>query len=434
MLYVPVSKKRILIHLLVASGVALLQFFGGSQVFSAVDSVPRKMIYEGTLMNSSHQPLSGNYDFRFSLWSDEDVVGTDISGGVINTLSPNYLTWQEVQTDILDVNGTFSLELGKVTSLDFDKFNIPEIYLQVEIKASTDPDTSYELLDVDTLDDAVDRMVFDTIPYAYNADKIDFRDIGTDPENIPYLDSNGELPASVFPSNLPLDGTTSESFTIDTDDTAAATDSLTLVFGETLQKTMSWDGLLDSFVFNDDVKITGNLIVTGTVNGVPIGQASNQDVLSPRYPNSLFVSDGSDNQGEMHEETETIATEEKSFLRWTTWEATLQDYDTVIRYTLPDNFVSWDVTQPVSVEIKTDGTNVQSKIDITVEKDGVAGTDQISGTGIGLSENAWTEKDFVLNGVTSWAPGDVLVLKIRQYAIDGFDSRVSDVFLRYLGN
>ncbi len=434
MLHVHVSKRRIWLHLIVATGVALLQLLGGNQVFAAVDSVPRLMIYEGTLMDASHQVLTGNYDFRFSLWSDDDVVATDVSGGAINTLSPSYLDWQEVQTDLLDVNGTFSLELGKVNALDFDKFNIAEIYLQVEIKASTDPDTAYELLDVDTVDDTIDRMVFDTMPYAYNADKIDFRDLGFDPNNVPYLDANGELPASTFPDSLPSNGTTAESFTIDTDNTAAATDSLSLVFGDTLQKTMSWDGLLDSFVFNDDVKVTGNLIVTGTVNGVPIGQVANQEVLSPRYPNSLFVSDGSDNQGEMHEETETIATEEKSFLRWTTWEATLQDYDTVIRYTLPDNFVSWDATKPVSVEVKTEGTNVQSKIDVTVEKDGAAGTDQISGTGIGVSENAWTEKDFVLNGATSWAPGDVLVIKIRQYALDGFDTRVSDVILRYLGN
>jgi hypothetical protein len=425
-------KKRIFLHLALASGMVIIQLFGAHKVIAALDTVPRFMIYEGTLMNPSRQPLSGNYDFRFSLWSDKDVVPTDKTGGLINTLSPNYLSWQEVQTDALDVRGAFSLELGNVNFLDFEKFNRNEIYLQVELKKSTDPDTAYELLDVDTLDAAVDRMVFATIPYAYNSDKLDFRDLGFDPNNIPYLDANGNLPLSTFPDSLPSNGTTAESFTIDTDDTAAATDVLSLVFGDALQKTLSWDGLLDSFVFNDDVKINGNLIVTGTINGVPVGQKNQEIVLSPRYPGSVFTADGTLNEGEMHEEIETVALTEKSFLRWATWESVLNDYDTVIRYTLPENFVSWDSTKPVSVEIKTTGTVVQSKIDMTVEKDGAIGTDQITASGLDLSENIWTKKDFILNGATTWVAGDTIILKIKQSATTGFDTRVSDIVLRYL--
>lgn len=432
MLHIQISKKRILLRLAVTGGMALMQMWGAAQVIAAVDTVPKFMIYEGTLMDTNRQPLSGNYDFRFSFWKDQDVVPTDKTGTAINILSPNYLNWQEVQTDTLDAKGSFSLELGQVVPIDFDLFNRPEIYLQIEIKLSSAPDSSYELLDVDTLDDAVDRMVFDTIPYAYNADKLDFRDLGLDPNNVPYLDSNGNLPASVFPNDLPADGTTAESFTIDADDTALATDSLSLVFGETLQKTLTWDGLLGSFVFNEDVKIDGNLIVTGTVNGIPIGQKNQEVVLSPRYPRSVFNADGTFNKGEMHEETETVATNEKSFLRWTTREPVLNDYDTVIRYTLPANFVSWDATRPVSVEIKTDGTAAQSKVDITLEKDGAVGIDQITASGIGLSENAWAGKDFVLDGATNWAAGDTVILTIRQFAMDGFDTRVADVVFRYL--
>ena len=172
MIHIHTSKRRILLHLAVAGGMALVQLLGMSQVSAAVDTVPRFMIYEGTLMDTSRQPLSGSYDFRFSLWTDKDVIPTDKSGGDINVLSPTYLNWQEVQSDALDVRGAFSLELGKVNAIDFDIFNISEIYLQVEIKSAADPDTSYELLDVDSLDDAVDRMIFDTIPYAYNADNL----------------------------------------------------------------------------------------------------------------------------------------------------------------------------------------------------------------------------------------------------------------------
>ena len=210
-------------------------------------------------------------------------------------------------------------------------------------------------------------------------------------EEVPYLDGSAQFPESVIPA-----GTDESTFVLDADGGAAATDVLSLIFGSSLGKTFSWNGLLDRFTLNDTLEITGNLIVSGTINGVPLGSRSALDTLSPFYPNSIFVEDGGDNLGSMHEQLDTIGSEERNAIRWETKQALLQDYDVVVRYTIPQDFVSF-AASPISLEYETEGTVAQSKIDFTAEKDGTVG-DQFSGAGLGLTSATWTEPNFVLGG------------------------------------
>ena len=59
-----------------------------------------------------------------------------------------------------------------------------------------------------------------------------------------------------------------EEFTIDADDSASG--SLTLRFGTTLSKELTYDQSNGWFNFNDDVRIEGSLTVTGLINGIDI--------------------------------------------------------------------------------------------------------------------------------------------------------------------
>ena len=95
-----------------------------------------------------------------------------------------------------------------------------------------------------------------------NAERLDHRDTGTSSGSIAVLGSGGLLPTSTVPG-----GTNRDIFTIDAD---SSTTTPTLKFGATLAQTLLYNSSTSRFEFSDDVAITGNLTVSGLVNGVDI--------------------------------------------------------------------------------------------------------------------------------------------------------------------
>ena len=397
-------------------------------------TTPQQLIYEGDLLDNSGNPLTGNYSFRFSLWDNEDFEASDVIGGAINVGAADYYNWKEVQTQSL-VDGKFSLKLGTVEPFFAGLFDHTNMYLQVEVKNAGDPDTSYELIDLDPNDNSIDRTIIDTIPFAFNSDKLDFRDTGYGPGEIPFIDqTTGKLPASIIEASAAnvVGGVDGNSFTLDLDGNANANDSLVLKFGDILNKTLAWNGVNDQFEFNDDVNIAGNLVVSGTINGQTIGPKNKIEVLSPRYPNSIIEKDGTNNSGSMYEETAVISAKNKNILKWNSHQAVLQDYDIIIRYTLPANFAGFQAN-PISLDLKSDGTFNDAKIDFVVEKDG-SNTDELQGSGIGLNSNSWATVDLNLNPATSWQANDTMVLKIKMYSRNDLKSYIGDIVLKYIEN
>jgi len=85
-------------------------------------------------------------------------------------------------------------------------------------------------------------------------------------------------------------GTSSESFVLDNDNTGG---NLTLQFGDTLAKTLTWDNANTRFAFNDDLRVGGNLEATGTqftLDSDNTGTGANVSIIAEQ---------GSDNNGEL---------------------------------------------------------------------------------------------------------------------------------------
>lgn len=235
---------------------------------SAAAIGPQTHVYNGHLLSASGQAIVTAHAVRFSYWKSADYVSGDVTAtGAINTAASTYAGWNEVHTVTPDSNGYFSVKLGSITPLpslaSFSAADLQNLFLQVEVKVSGAADVSYELLDVDPNDTAVDRSPILAVPFALNADMVDQRDVGTSSGSIPVLASGGLLPKSQVPG-----GTNQNTFTIDAD--SSATDAINLTFGQNLAKTLSFDVASDRFNFNDDVRIQGNLTVTGLINGVDI--------------------------------------------------------------------------------------------------------------------------------------------------------------------
>lgn len=231
----------------------------------AAVSVPLTMNYQGRLLNRNNVPQSGQFVFRFSLWSDNDWdAPADFDGtGQIPALAPGFTSYQETQTVTVGSGGFFSTQIGSTTPLPNFVLSAHK-YLQVELKKSTNPDTAFELLDPDGTNNANDRKIINSSPFAINADTLDNADTGTSEGNVPLLGPSGKIPASMLPSTADLDGTNADIFALDKDNSAAA--EISLKFGDTLSKILKYDITNSRFEFNDNVKIGGNLEITGNID------------------------------------------------------------------------------------------------------------------------------------------------------------------------
>ena len=186
----------------------------------AVDTTPQILIYEGELLDDLGVPLAGSFTFRFSFWDNADFEVSDVAGGVVNVAAPDYLGWTSVLTSSLDADGAFSFQLGEDDAFVPGMFDRDNLFLQVEVKLAADPDINYEFIDIDPADPTDDRKVIASVPFAFNANKLDYRDLGFGNGEIPFLDdATGLLPSSVLPqlqaSNLDLADITLADFTND---------------------------------------------------------------------------------------------------------------------------------------------------------------------------------------------------------------------------
>ncbi len=232
------------------------------------DTVPSMRIYKGTLRTPSGSAVTTPVTLRFSYWNTSDYLTTDTTAtGALNTGAASYLGWYEVHTVTPNANGAFSVVLGQTRQLvnlkTISAANLLQLHLQVEVKNSTAPETSYEVLDVNTSNTAVDRSQILAVPLARNADLLDQRDTGTGAYDIPVLNGLGKLPVSTVPL-----GTNHDSFMVDAD--ASSTGSISLRFGTGLASQLQYDTVTSKFNFLSDVSIQGDLTVTGLINGVDL--------------------------------------------------------------------------------------------------------------------------------------------------------------------
>lgn len=282
------TKRRMIVIVVISTIAAIIACLLPITAHAANQTTPLLRAYNGTLLDSSGNAITSAVSIRFSYWKSADYVNTDTTGtGAINTGATNYVGWQEVQTVTPTSKGTFSLNLGAVTPL-IDLSSLPvdtltHLFLQVEVKMATDPDTSYELLDVNSSSDTVDRSQVTSVPFARNSDLLDQHDTGTGSGNIPVLEFGGRLPISTMAG-----GTNLGTFTIDADDTE--TSDITLQFGTALGKKLTYSVTQGLFIFNASVKVQGNLTVTGLINGVDITTiASLGDALKATSGSGLDV-------------------------------------------------------------------------------------------------------------------------------------------------
>lgn len=486
---------------------------------------PQRIIYDAHLLDSSGDAITTAHSVRFSWWTSADSVAGDTTAtGAINTGASSYANWQEVHTVTPNSDGYFSVELGSITALpdlsSFTSVQLQNLHLQVEVRASSAADTSYELLDRDTSDTTLDRSPIDTVPFALNADRLDLHDTGTGSGSIPVLQSGGLLGVGLIPS-----GTNRNEFTIDAD--ASASGSITLRFGTALAKELTYDQGNSRFNFNDDVRIQGNLTVTGLINGIDIATLSNsvdthlkvssgagltvsiaggsyrinstitdyagsgsvalsdeatnylfftstgltvsttgfptgksfiplasvtaaggsvsgvtdkrvlqsddrertvEGVFHPQYANAVLQGDATDNVGQLSLSHDDGS--QNNYYLWSSTATSLQDYDILVRVTVPPDFKQW-TADPLSIVYRsTSSDSADNKLDITVF-DTNGATVTLSGSTTALSGTGWTTTHVDFLGSPVWTAGNEYLITFKMYAKSNAQMHLGALKLRY---
>lgn len=417
-----------------------------SSISVAATTTPVSINYQGRLLDSSSTPLTGAHTFRFSLWSTADWVSGDTLGsGAINTGSAGYTGWQEIQPVTVGAFGLFDISLGSITTFPSFDANTHK-FLQVEVKTTGALDTSYEILDpTSVLTDVTDRKTVHNQAYAQNADTIDNADVGTAAGDLAVLGAGGIWDIARIPA-----GTNNDIWQIDVNDNATG-GVVQLSFGPALSgHILKWDpdgvAVGDGwFDFSDDVNIQGNLTSTGTINGVNLAAIPFTNLavrsktvrLKPHFPGAVAEAvGGGSHRGKI--ESHFIDTDggagpaNFSYYQWTTKQGVINDYDIVLRFKIPDDFVSWDVT-PIVFRYKTGTALVaDNKIDITIEDSLGFVIGALTG-GSNLANATYTTSNIGFGGGGIFIAGSEITIKIKMTTKNTGSVQVSDLLFNYIG-
>jgi len=372
-------------------------------------TAPYTISYSGRL-TSAGVPVTTTQTMRFSIWSDDDVDAGDFTAGSINTLSPGYAGWNEEQTVTPDANGLFHLRLGTVVTLP-NFTDATHKFLQVEVKPVASPSTSYEVMDPDgNTANVTDRHALNSSAFTINADTVDNHDAGNGPDQLPILDALSKLEISTIPG-----GTNADTFILDFDDTVASPAPITLQFGNTLNKTLSYDTLNTWFHFNDDVDIAGNLTISGTINGAIIGPYNQTIAYEPEYADGVYQGDGTLNNGTLQifydDADGSPGNNNYNNYKWSSNQTSIQDFDIITRVLVPDGFVSLQAT-PMTFVYKTDtASTTDNQLDISVEDTAGNPVTVIGGTA--LTSTTFTTTPITFGGVPTFTPGQQFTVKIK---------------------
>jgi len=409
-------------------------------------TAPYLMTYTAKLVNATGVPVVTAQTIRFSIWSDSDWDAADVDGlGDITLLAPGFTGWQETYTVTPNIDGIFTVNLGSLTTLpNFTLSN--DVYLEVDVKPSAAPNTSFEVLDPDgNTANLTDRKPINSAPNAINADTVDNRDASNTADNIPVLDALGKLIFGVIP-----DAVNANTFTLDQDNNSPS-NIITLQFGNTIAEFLRWNDVPNRFEFSNNLNINGDLSFSGTGNitGATIDGTLNTFSnipftaiashlksirLSPAYDSAVLSPDGSSNNGTMKLLYENGGpTSRYNYYNWTTGLVAAQDLDIVVRYQLPTDFVSFTVT-PLTFTYQTaDLISANNNVDLSLlDSGGVAVT--LVGASTLTSAAVWADASITFIGAPTFTAGSFIEFKIKATSINGGKyARIGDLVLNYNG-
>ena len=167
------------------------------------------------------------------------------------------------------------------------------------------------------------------------------------------------------------------------------------------------------------------------INWVEMGDLTSNVVMSPEYSGAILYADGSDNHGRMTSDAINTGGVFKNYYEWVSDREILQDYDILVRITLPSDFVSWR-EDAIALDFMTENAAsiTNNKVEIALMGDG--GIDTEVKDGISKMPGAWERISIKAIDITQCKKaGDSCTLKLSMYSKENYYVRVGDISLNY---
>lgn len=164
---------------------------------------------------------------------------------------------------------------------------------------------------------------------------------------------------------------------------------------------------------------------------VQLGDLTSQIVISPEYPGAILFADGSDNLGKMTSDAIEENATFKNYYEWISNKEVPQDYDILVRITLPNDFVSWK-ENAIYLDYMTENSVSIENNSVDVTLIGKSGVDAQSLDHISSLPGAWERmslKSLDINECNK--AGDSCTLRISLTSSMEYFTRVGDITLNY---
>ncbi|MDD2270605.1 MAG: hypothetical protein PHG60_03440, partial [Candidatus Dojkabacteria bacterium] len=167
-------------------------------------------------------------------------------------------------------------------------------------------------------------------------------------------------------------------------------------------------------------------------NWMPLGGLSKTEVLSAEYPGAVMSADGTNNIGFMTSDAEGATSSSMNYYEWNSSETSLQDYDIRVRFTLPNDFVSWS-TNAFTFRFATEtNSSTNNKVDFYVYESTSTVVDGSSTNQYSSTAGVWKTTN-ILGSTLDYCDtaGETCVIIIRMYSTNDNYVRVGDIDINY---
>ena len=152
-------------------------------------------------------------------------------------------------------------------------------------------------------------------------------------------------------------------------------------------------------------------------------------IFTPEYEGASYQGDGSNNVGQL--KINHSGGNLMNSYQWSSSRSTLNDYDVLLNFTLPEDFVRWSGNHMTVSYKSSSADQADNTLDIAVF-DSESNSVTLTGDSSSLVSTGWTTTKLTFGGTPTWTAGSGSLIRLRLSAKDDNSMHVGKVKLKYV--
>ena len=173
----------------------------------------------------------------------------------------------------------------------------------------------------------------------------------------------------------------------------------------------------------------------GAIPWSSMGSGNRSIDLYPEYPGAVWTtslrgaSPSGSNTVARSTGQDVVSYIARNYYEATSSETSLQDYYVALKFTLPEDFGSWSLSNAIEIEYQTESeTSINSHVDVYIYKSGSA---NLAASSEGNTSTSWSNVFIDYSVLGSWSPGDVMEVYLKLETKNNYYARVGRIKLNY---